>query len=209
MTSRVTPVVGIVDYQAGNLQSIENALGHLGAGVVRVRANGDEAGCTHILLPGVGAFGFCARQLRRSGLIPMLGDWALEARRPLLGICVGMQLMAEGSDESPDEQGIGWLGGRVERIAEPGAEVRVPHVGWNTVTFREPLGDFETGAEADFYFDHSFGYGVPARGHVLGEAQHGRTFSAAVRQHNIVAAQFHPEKSQQAGMRFLLGFLAL
>ena len=198
--------VGLIDYQAGNMQSIDNALSHLGASVRRVVREGDFEGCTHLVLPGVGAFGFCADRLHASGLTAAVRNWALEQRRPLLGICVGMQLLADGSEESPGSAGLGWLGGTVRRIAA-GEGIRVPHVGWNTVQFVQPCGDFAVSAAADFYFDHSFAWDRPADGEVVGECTHGARFSAVVRRGNVVAAQFHPEKSQGAGLRFLGGFL--
>lgn len=199
--------VGIVDYGAGNIQSIENAFTHLGAQVTRVHAESDLGNCTHLVLPGVGAFGFCAERLLESGLTPSLHRWALEDGRPLLGICVGMQLLADGSAESPGEPGLGWLGGRVCLMsASPG--VRVPHVGWNTVDFHRPCGGFAPGSTADFYFDHSYAYGELRDGVTVGHCSHGLRFSAIIARDNIVAAQFHPEKSQSSGMRFLSGFLA-
>jgi imidazole glycerol-phosphate synthase subunit HisH len=202
-----TRSVGIVDYGAGNIQSIENAFAHLGANVMRVHSESDLGRCTHVVLPGVGAFGFCAERLNRSGLTPGLHRWALEERRPLLGICVGMQLLADGSAESPDEKGLGWLGGRVALI--PAAQgVRVPHVGWNTVEFERACGEFAAGSTADFYFDHSYAYQAPRDGVAVGSCSHGMRFSAIVARDNIIAAQFHPEKSQTSGMRFLSGFLA-
>ena len=123
-------VVGIVDYEAGNVRSIDNAFAYLGARTVRVRGEQDLAECSHLVLPGVGAFGFCAERLLASGLTDRLQHWALIERRPLLGICVGMQLLADGSEESPHAPGLGWIGGAVRKLAAtPG--IRVPHVGWN------------------------------------------------------------------------------
>lgn len=200
--------VGIVDYQAGNLQSIGNAFESLDTSVVRVRTGADAESCTHLVLPGVGAFGFCADRLDASGLTPTVEDWAFTRRRPVLGICVGMQLLADSSEESPGSRGLGWVGGAVRLIVPGEAAVRVPHVGWNTATFEEPYGDFAAGDEADFYFDHSFAYGDPAHGRTVAHCRHGARFSAVIRRDNIVAAQFHPEKSQNAGRRFLAAFLA-
>ncbi len=208
MIRQGTKRVGLIDYQAGNLQSIGNAFEHLGAEVVAVREAGDAANCTHLVLPGVGAFGFCADRLSSSGLTPLVERWALEAGRPLLGICVGMQLLADRSEESPAAEGLGWVGGSVRRIPGGHPEVRVPHVGWNTVTFAESCGSFAVGDEADFYFDHSYAYSDPTEGSTVASCRHGVTFSAAVRRGSVLAVQFHPEKSQEVGLRFLRGFLS-
>jgi imidazole glycerol-phosphate synthase subunit HisH len=199
-------IVGIVDYQAGNIQSVDNAIAYLGARTRRVHREADLAACSHLVLPGVGAFGFCAEKLRASELTAHIRRWAVEEKRPMLGICVGMQLLADASEESPGVAGLGWIGGPVTRLRAM-TGIRVPHVGWNAVRFDEDFGDFGSGTAADFYFDHSFAYGRPTDGNTVGRCDHGVDFSAIVRQDNIIAAQFHPEKSQTAGMRFLSGFL--
>ena len=202
--------VGIVDYQSGNIRSVANAVEYAGGVVVNVCAPGDVAGCTHLILPGVGAFGFCAERLRSSGLLPAVEEWALEQRKPLLGICVGMQLMADVSEEQGTHRGLGWMGGTVRQLEKPpGSDLRIPHVGWNAVEFCEPFGQFRQGERPDFYFDHSFALDAPTRGRRLGVCEHGRAFSAIVTRENIVAVQFHPEKSQTSGMRLLQSFFAL
>jgi glutamine amidotransferase len=174
---------------------------------VKVHGDDDFASGTHLVLPGVGAFGFCADKLGDSGLVPRLRSWALEERRPLLGICVGMQLLSDCSEESPHATGLGWIGGEVKRIpVEEG--IRVPHVGWNSVVFGRRFGAFAAGSSADFYFDHSYAYHIPRDGAVMGSCTHGVTFSAVIARDNITAVQFHPEKSQSSGLRFLDGFLA-
>jgi glutamine amidotransferase len=166
--------------------------------------------CSHLLLPGVGAFGFCAARLRASGMLDALEDWALHARRPLLGICVGMQLMADVGEEQGEHAGLGWIGGVVRRLQPLGGErpVRVPHVGWNEARFAADFGQFRAGEAVDFYFDHSYAYHAPARGRELAKTTHGQEFCAMVQRDNIVAVQFHPEKSQDAGLRLLRSFLA-
>ena len=200
--------VGLIDYQAGNIQSIGNAFEHLGARTSRVRQAADFESVTHLLLPGVGAFGFCAEKLRASGLTERLRRWAIDEKRPLLGICVGMQLMADIGEEMGEHAGLGWIGGRVQRM--PSApQIRVPHVGWNDVRFEQSFGDFAADQSADFYFDHSYAFHSPRHGEVVGICEHGYRFCALVRRENLVAAQFHPEKSQDAGLRFLAGFLRL
>lgn len=202
-------VVGLIDYQAGNIQSIENAFGHLGARTRRVRVPADIDGMTHLLLPGVGAFGFCADRLRATGLVDRLESWALQEARPMLGICVGMQLMADVGEERGEHAGLGWIGGRVQPMTATPPQVRVPHVGWNDVRFEQAFGSFAAGQSADFYFDHSYAYYNPVHGELIGSCQHGEQFCALVRRGKLVAAQFHPEKSQEAGLRLLSGFLDL
>ncbi|MCR9191729.1 MAG: imidazole glycerol phosphate synthase subunit HisH [Gammaproteobacteria bacterium] len=201
-----TKTVGIIDYQAGNLQSLQNAIRHLGANVMRITNEQQFQHCSHIVLPGVGAFGFCANQLEASGLIPSLKQWAFDAQKPLLGICVGMQLLSDHSAESLGISGLGWIGGAVHKIP-PSSTIRVPHVGWNSVVFEEDYNSFPCGEKQDFYFDHSFAYGSPQYGMTIGSSTHGVKFSAVVKCDNIVAVQFHPEKSQDSGLRFLKDFL--
>lgn len=202
-------LVGIVDYQAGNIRSIESAFEYLGARVSRIEREADLAPATHILLPGVGAFGHCAAKLRATGLVPGLERAILGGGKPMLGICVGMQLLSDSSEELGGHEGLGWIGGTVREIRPARAGERVPHVGWNDVRFTEPFGDFATGDSADFYFDHSFAYHDPRNGTAIGLCDHGGPFAAVIRRDNLVAAQFHPEKSQASGLRFLTGFLAM
>jgi glutamine amidotransferase len=200
-------VVGIVDYQAGNIQSIENAFAQIGATVLRVRSGAELKSCTHLVLPGVGAFGFCAERLQASGMVDDLRQWAFEQRRSLLGICVGMQLLGDSSEESPNMPGLGWVGGPIRRL-RGGPGIRVPHVGWNSVRFENAYGSFAAGDAADFYFDHSFAYHDPRSGRTVGFCQHGERFSAIIEAENITAVQFHPEKSQASGLKLLRGFLS-
>jgi imidazole glycerol-phosphate synthase subunit HisH len=202
--------IGIVDYGSGNIRSVFNAVEEAGAAVELVRQARDLERCTHVILPGVGAFGFCADRLRASGLVPALTQFSLKELKPLLGICVGMQLMADFSEELGRHEGLGWLGGSVralERSADRG--IRVPHVGWNDVVFKEAFGLFRAGDVVDFYFDHSFAFSDVEPQRQLATCSHGRLFSAVIRKSNIVAVQFHPEKSQAAGMRLLKSFLAM
>lgn len=202
-------VVGVIDYGAGNVRSIANAIEHIGARAVAVKQSCDLQAATHLLLPGVGAFGFCADRLRASGLLKTIEDWALGDRRPLLGICVGMQLFADDSEELGLHAGLGWGGGHVRRLHPTSSSARVPHVGWNTVHFTEPFGDFVAGDHADFYFDHSYAYLGPTRARTVATCDHQAVFSAVIRRGVMVASQFHPEKSQAAGLRFLAAFLSL
>ena len=202
--------VGIVDYQSGNIRSVANAVEYAGGEVVTVQHPDDVQGLTHLILPGVGAFGFCAERLRASGMLPTVERWAFEEKKPLLGICVGMQLMADYGEEQGRHEGLGWVGGAVMKLDKPaGSPLRIPHVGWNTVEFTESFGQFRAGERPDFYFDHSFALDAPTRATRTGVCEHGRAFSALVTRDNIVAVQFHPEKSQTAGMKLLQSFFAM
>jgi imidazole glycerol-phosphate synthase subunit HisH len=202
-------VVGVIDYQAGNIRSILNALDHLGALPRRITTINGLVGLSHLILPGVGAFGFCADKLRASGLLAKIEQWTLVERRPILGICVGMQLLADVSDELGQHKGLGWGGGRVQRLIPTTDGIRIPHVGWNAVSFEEDFGEYRMGDTADFYFDHSYAYRTPTLARSVALCTHGETFCAVIRRDNLVATQFHPEKSQAAGMRLLRSFLAI
>ena len=205
------PIVGVIDYKSGNIRSVINAIESIGAGSTLVQYPQDMKECTHLVLPGVGAFGFCADRLRSSGLLESLEHWALHDEKPLLGICVGMQLMADHSEELGRHQGLAWIGGTVEKLEKTplDPDVRVPHVGWNEVLFSESFGKFNAGESVDFYFDHSYAYHTPRLGREIGSTHHGQHFSSLIKRGNILAAQFHPEKSQAAGTRLLESFFAM
>jgi len=200
MAARST--IGIIDYDAGNLRSLCNALEAISADVRLVRHIDDLRPCTHAILPGVGAFGHCIERLRSSRMVDGLADWILHEHRPLLGICVGMQMLADVGEEHGETPGLGWIPGRVRRLPASRA-TRVPHVGWNDVRFRPPCGSLG----ADFYFDHSYRFCPADESHSLGTTTHGTEFCAAVRKGSVVGVQFHPEKSQEAGLRFLRWFI--
>ena len=143
-------------------------------------------------------------------MLPAIEQWALKDSKPLLGICVGMQLMAEFSEEHGEQIGLDWIGGTVRKLGGYADNcIRIPHVGWNEVVFKKPFGLFNLGECVDFYFDHSFAYQDFDSGEQLGVCHHGTEFNAIIRKNNILAVQFHPEKSQTAGMRFLKSFLTL
>jgi glutamine amidotransferase len=201
--------VGVIDYGTGNIQSISNAFERIGVRVRLVHEAAQLAGATHLVLPGVGAFGFCLERLRATGLLPALEAWVFGENRPLLGVCVGMQLLAETSDEHGTRAGLGWIPGRVTMLRSTGPCIRIPHVGWNTVRFAHAFGEFSGGSQCDFYFDHSYAYEPAEARQTLASCSHGERFTAAIRDGNVVGVQFHPEKSQVAGIRFLRGFVAM
>ena len=201
--------VGLIDYGAGNLRSIANAFEHLGADVEMVRHPDDLEDVTHVVLPGVGAFAHCRQTFLASGLEPAVTQWARVEQRPTLGICVGMQLMTEGSEEFGATPGLGWFPGTVTALTATPPQNRVPHVGWSEVRFRQPIGDIATGTAMDFYFDHSFALQSTSEAVRLADCAHSAPFIAMLVDGNLVATQCHPEKSQRAGLRLLQAFLSL
>ena len=196
--------LALIDCGAGNLYSVANALAAAGADDVAITADAEVvARAERIVLPGVGAFGACAAALRAMpGMVAMLEDRVRDGSTPFLGICVGMQLLAERGDEHGDHAGLGWFAGTVERLAPSDPAARVPHMGWNDVlpTASHPL--IEAG---EAYFLHSYAY----RGDgVIATTDHGGAVSAAIGREHIVGVQFHPEKSQRYGIALLERFLA-
>jgi glutamine amidotransferase len=199
-----SPVVGVVDYGSGNLRSVCKALEAAGAEVSLVTSAAMLDPLAAVVVPGVGAFGDCARNLRETGLWDPLKDW-LRAGRPYLGICLGYQLLFESSEESPGVEGLGILPGKVVRF--PAGTLKVPHMGWNTLD--NARGPLYMGLETapSFYFVHSF-YPVPADpGIVSATCAYGENFAASVSAGSLHATQYHPEKSQAAGLALLKNFL--
>jgi glutamine amidotransferase len=198
-------VIAVVDYGAGNLRSVEKALQALGADA-RLTADPEAVRrAERVVLPGVGAFGEAMERLRSSGLDEAVMA-AIRAGKPFLGICLGLQLLFEQSEESPRARGLGLLRGSVRRLPEA---VKVPHLGWNIVAFREGERMFGSIPEGSyFYFAHSY-YPEPADPKlVTGQTEYGISFASAVRMENVWAVQFHPEKSQKWGLQFLRNFLS-
>ncbi len=199
-------MVGIVDYGSGNLRSVSNALLHEGAQVRLVRSPAEMEGLTSLVLPGVGAFGDCARQLKERRLWDCLHDW-LNGERPFLGICLGYQVLFESSEESPGEAGLGFFKGTVRRFTPNG--LKVPHMGWNTLEIMNPPHPLWRGLPVDPYvfFVHSY-FPVPEDpGVVTSNATYGEKFAASAARGNVAAMQFHPEKSQATGLAILRNFV--
>lgn len=194
--TRQAPEVALLDYGMGNLHSVGKAVERAGARVRLVDSPRDLLSPDALVLPGVGNFGRCAQNLRLAGLDETVQDW-LEADRPFFGICVGMQLLFEGSEESA-EPGLGVMHGRVVRIP---SEVRVPHMGWNTVETRGPI--FEGVDDRWYYFVHSFAADVEG----VGMCEYGMRFAAAIERGRLWATQFHPEKSGPNGLAVLANFV--
>ncbi len=196
----------IVDYGMGNLRSVQKALERLGVHAPISSTPEDVEGAKAIVVPGVGAFGHAMAGLTERKLLePILRH--VEAGRPYLGICLGLQLLFERSYEDGTHRGLGVLRGEVVRFPEAEG-LKVPHMGWNQVWQCRPAPLFRGVSDGEwFYFVHSF-FASPAEGDVVaGQTEHGVRFCSVVWKENVVACQFHPEKSQQAGLRLLEAFL--
>ena len=196
--------IALIDYGAGNLRSVYNALIAAGADGVDMTFDPDAVlFADRIVLPGVGAFGACAAGLSAlDGMIEALNMAVIERGTPFLGICVGMQLLADAGEEHGRHAGLGWIGGTV-RAFDPRPGLRIPHMGWNDV---EPVFAHPVIARGEAYFLH--GYHFADAADVAATSSHGGTFTAAVARDNIVGVQFHPEKSQAYGLATLESFLA-
>jgi len=198
-------VIAIVDYRMGNLRSVHNAFAALGRESRVVDRPEELATADAIVLPGVGAFGDGIQNLRESGFVEALAREVRERGKPLLGICVGLQLLAEKGTEYGSHRGLGWVPGVVDRLPVPGGpEYRLPHIGWNDVRFTRTDGVFAgLGESATYYFVHSYALNPITPEVVAGVCDYGNEFVAAVEVDNITAVQFHPEKSHRAGLALL------
>jgi len=201
------PRVAILDYGMGNLRSVEKALEKVGARATITRDHDALRGADGLVLPGVGAFPKAMERLRELELDALLGD-RLASGTPVLGICLGMQLLFEASSENEGAWGLGFLAGRVDRLAAPG--LKIPHIGWNSVrwTRRSELLD-GLPDQSSFYFVHSYAPVVPADDDVLGTSEYGRRFVCAVERPPLYGFQFHPEKSSSGGLRLLGNFAGI
>lgn len=206
---------GVIDYGVGNLGSVMRALEELRVTPILITRAVDMHATDSLILPGVGNFADCARLLNEGGWSQALRDEVQGAQKPLLGICVGMQLLAtssmEGTDaNAPDSTpGLGFVPGRVEHLRTLGCSLRVPHVGWNEVTSCATSGGLFDGIPdgTDFYFVHSYAFVPENPSDVLATTDYGIPVTAAVRRGRIWGTQFHPEKSSRAGFRLLRNFI--
>ena len=209
--------VALIDYGSGNLRSaakaFERAIREAGsAETVAVTAEPEVVRrAARVVLPGVGAFADCKRGLAAlPGMLDALTEAVIEGGRPFLGICVGMQLMAEVGREYEVSDGLGWLPGEVVALTPADAALKIPHMGWNELVVAAPghpvLAGIEAGAHA--YFVHSYAMRCTDPAHVLASVEYGGPVAAVVGRDNLVGTQFHPEKSQRTGLRLITNFLA-
>ncbi|BCA53574.1 imidazole glycerol phosphate synthase, glutamine amidotransferase subunit with HisF [Nitrospira sp. KM1] len=198
-------MIAIIDYGMGNLRSVSKAFETAGHAAVVTRNRGVIASASHIVLPGVGAFGDCMENLDRHQLIEPIHA-AIRSGKPFLGICLGLQLLFEESEEFGRHKGLGILPGSVKRFAaDPG--LKIPHMGWNQVDVRRPCPVFAGIADhSAWYFVHSYFVAPTDRSIVASTTTYGTDFASSIWRENVVACQFHPEKSQSIGLRLIRNF---
>lgn len=198
--------LALIDYGAGNLRSVENALKAAGAAEVLVTSDPEAVrAADRIVLPGVGAFAACMGALSGiSGMVEAMGEAVYDKGRPFLGICVGMQLLADTGEEYGSHAGLGWIGGTVRALRPGDPALKVPHMGWNDVV---PTAAHPLIVPGEAYFLHSYAIEDIDPALRLATTEHGATVTAAVGRDNIVGVQFHPEKSQAYGLALLGRFL--
>jgi imidazole glycerol-phosphate synthase subunit HisH len=200
--------VALINYGMGNLGSVRRALEELRAQVVIADHPVALYDANRIVLPGVGAFGEAMTRLHAGGWVEALQRQVQEAGKPLLGICLGMQLLAASSEENGFSEGLGFLPGRVRRLDSMGCTLRIPHVGWNEVRFRDGAALFRRIPQAtDLYFVHSYAFESNHADDVCATTTYGPELAAAVQRGHIFGTQFHPEKSSKAGRQILKNFL--
>ena len=209
-------MIALIDYGSGNIHSAARALRVAANNAKKtreIRVTSDPDALTtadRIVLPGVGHFADCMANLKaRNGLIEALEENVIKAGKPFLGICVGMQLMADIGLEDGETAGLGWIGGKVEKVT-PGDGLPVPHMGWNDITASgaqaHPLLD-GLGADPHMYFVHSYAFSTDNPAHMVAATNYGAPLTAAVARDNLFGTQFHPEKSQTAGLQLLSNFV--
>ncbi len=202
-------MIAIIDYGMGNVRSVYNALEYIGEEAVITADSQEINQAERLILPGVGAFADAMEQLRQRGLITALEKAVLEDEKPFLGICLGMQLLAEWGNEYGRHRGLGWITGEVVKMDVDDFGLKVPHVGWNDIrpTEHSPMFKGLNKQHSAFYFVHSYQFITQALEDVAAVCEYGRPFTAAILRNNIWGTQFHPEKSQDNGIQLLENFV--
>lgn len=200
--------IGIIDYGVGNLFSLSGAINKLGHTAVVSRTPEELAKTDKLILPGVGSYGEGVRNLNRFGLRDPLNNLVVSGIKPVLGICLGAQLMMSTSDEAPGFKGLDWLAGDIKKIKPSDDEIRIPHIGWNEVFYQDESALFIGIPDRTlFYFVHGYYINPRDDSIIRGYFDHGTRMCAAVEKGHVFATQFHPEKSQKFGLKLLENFV--
>ena len=198
-------MIGIIDYGMGNIGSIENMLKRINTSSI-ITSNIDTLNqCNKLILPGVGAFDQGMQSLNDMGLISYLNDFVIEQNKPILGICLGMQLFANSSEEG-SLPGLGWIKGKAKKFVFNDYDIKVPHMGWNTIEPNNSILFENLPDEKRFYFVHSYYYECEDKKNIISSTDYGIKFASAINKNNIWGTQFHPEKSHICGMKLLDNF---
>ena len=204
--------ITIVDYGSGNVLSAQKSFikiakdNNIEADVLISKKLNDVKNSTHIVLPGQGAFSTCMNGLKKTdGLIDELSEFALIKKKPFLGICVGMQMLAKKSEENGDHEGLGWIDGQIKLL--PGDNLKLPHMGWNLVIPTNSKYNNLISTKNDYYFVHSYYFECADKDNILAETKYGTNFASIVGKENIYGVQFHPEKSSSQGLNLLKEFI--
>lgn len=200
-------MIVIIDYNMGNTGSVQNAVSSLGYDVIISSKKEYIESSSHLILPGVGTFYNGMKNLNKFGLTEILRREVLKKNKPLLGICLGMQIMAEEGEEGGLCQGLGLIKGRVRKLLINESRLKLPHIGWNNVELREKTRLFHGIKQPIFYFVHSFCLVPEDDSLISARAEYGELFAVAIEKNNIFGCQFHPEKSQREGLKVLENFL--
>ncbi|SHK02303.1 glutamine amidotransferase [Anaerocolumna jejuensis DSM 15929] len=201
-------MIAIIDYDAGNLKSVEKALHYLGEDAVITRSREEILAADKVILPGVGAFGEAMEKLENYHLVDVIKETAASGK-PFLGICLGLQLMFDESDEAPGVAGLGILKGKILRIPDSFG-LKIPHMGWNSLTIKKDRKLFASIPDQSYvYFVHSYYLKADKEEEAAASTEYGVTIHAAVEKDNIFACQFHPEKSGEVGLKILKNFAGL
>lgn len=201
-------MIGLVDYGSGNIKSVYNSLYSLGADVCIIQRPERADSITKLILPGVGAFAYAAQKLQQTGLAEFLHEQIRVQGKPMLGICVGMQILADNGEEGGGAAGLGWIHGRVLSIRTSAPGLRIPHMGWNALQVQRQHPVLNgIASNADVYFTHSYHFEVAESADLVATANYGFPLAAVIAKDNIVGTQFHPEKSQAIGLAVLENFI--
>jgi len=201
----------IINYGMGNIGSLSNAIKKFTSDYIITDDPNAIMQSSRIILPGVGAFPDAMKRLKELGLDSVIYNFATDLNRPVLGICLGMQLLASSSDEFKKTKGLNLIEGKIVRLSDLQCSLLLPHIGWNSVQNINPNSILLDGIpnETDFYFVHSFAYQLSDQSNLIAETNYEINFPSAIKKNNIFGTQFHPEKSSRAGMKILNNFLSI